>query len=398
MVRIVAILAKSAIGNAAFWLIAYYLAVPTSKQIAPNLFGDSLFVRTVIILTLLTVFCTSMQSAKRQVFWVSDQIKSWVKYNYFKLRLAFSSAFFLAFIIAVSSSLGLISDTGAMTILVCFVVIAICSAVMAPATQIAKPESALPISKLPKFMKKRIELVDGLEMMKSDPRPPVLFIRSFANEKRTSMATGVVSRWIENFKNSEGVYLFHVPPEFSGKWDNRKSLKKSHLGFKSMWDEQMIFSEFFEFIGPYVSIKRPDELLEDSSFGAASIEPIGLSWKMLVTELMEKAVIIVVEAGNTNSLIWEVEQIVERCKARKLLLILPHRQHEYDEFCRLTHSVFPQPLPHERPKSRLIMFDDYWTPKVLENVNLCVGDTLFPFCVRNGIDWTTRRQSLRDRP
>jgi hypothetical protein len=88
---------------------------------------------------------------------------------------------------------------------------------------------------------------------------------------------------------------------------------------------------------------------------------------------------VVLEAGDSSGLGWEIEQIVLLVPPQRLLLICPFYDAEYQSFLRAHSRHFPLGLPKTRPRSRLLIFNDNWRPRELNNVGFNASTTLAPY-------------------
>jgi hypothetical protein len=156
----------------------------------------------------------------------------------------------------------------------------------------------------------------------------------------------------------------------------------------------MIFAEFFSVLGPYVAVARPSEGAENMDLGAAKLFMRDDDWRDGVLELVRISAAIVVEAGDSKGLEWEMEQLIIESSPRRVLLIMPRTKREYKAFYKSAHAIFPKGLPESAPGSRLLAFHDDWRPMPLENPSLILDDALEPFCERINFD-VKRNRPLR---
>lgn len=65
-----------------------------------------------------------------------------------------------------------------------------------------------------------------------------------------------------------------------------------------------------------------------------------------VLNLLRWVALVILHAGSTARLVWEVEQFARRVKPQRLLVLIPLNRHEYDEFRRnvAVFSVSPAGL------------------------------------------------------
>ena len=129
------------------------------------------------------------------------------------------------------------------------------------------------------------------EVMAADPRPPVLYLRSFevdqqltvAGRGRAARAAGLLS------------YATSVSPE-----------------------QELAF--VLEGIGPVIAIGKPGERLPE--LGAARLYAADDQWREVVNRLMARAALVVIRAGETENLWWEVEQTLARCAPDRVLVVI----------------------------------------------------------------------------
>jgi len=125
------------------------------------------------------------------------------------------------------------------------------------------------------------------EVRTADRRPPVLFLRSFADD--------------------------NLPLEPAFRW------------FRGLLREQLTFEEFVVdrlwTLGPVVAIGKPGEKL--SPIGAAREYVDGPNWQERVKTVLGECAWVVVVLGNSAGLSWEYEQIRQRGLDERLLLVVP---------------------------------------------------------------------------
>jgi hypothetical protein len=220
------------------------------------------------------------------------------------------------------------------------------------------------------------------EVLSADPRPPILGLRSFDAEKSRGVGFGRFS-YID-FVHVRGTYLFanrQLDPLSSR--NVRRLLFSSN---RSQRDFQSLAAQYFSAYGPYVALARRGESLEDMDLGAAKLHlDDDQEWQPTVIEMLERSAAIVIEADHSPSLVWELQQVVLRVDARKVLLVLPTTRRGYASFLSHVRDIFPKPLPARRPDSRLLMFADDWSPVALDNPTFILSDAVEPFRNRLGL-------------
>jgi hypothetical protein len=144
--------------------------------------------------------------------------------------------------------------------------------------------------------------------------------------------------------------------------------------------EEEELNKAFEHIGPMIAIGRPGEILPE--VGAARAYFTDDKWQAAVHDYMDISRLIVLRAGLSQGLIWEIQNSIQRLAPSKLILLIPFEKEAYDQFRTRVQSLFPKPLPdhpgHDayrvtiNPNGKtekgiygsllgLIHFDDDWT-------------------------------------
>ncbi len=211
------------------------------------------------------------------------------------------------------------------------------------------------------------------DVMRIDKRKPVLYLRSFEAE-------------VLNFiLHRGGEYLSaQLPGE---KRPKRRAIVASIVKSRRnpFLDEQMILAQALERIGPYIAIGRPSETFRDMDLGAAKKYVSDDEWQAVVREWLNKSAAIVVEAGDSAGLGWEIDEVVRVVAPQRLLIICSHTDEAYESFLCAHGHRFPIALPSELPASRLLIFDEGWNPHALTNVDRNASLTLEPFFEQLGV-------------
>jgi hypothetical protein len=171
---------------------------------------------------------------------------------------------------------------------------------------------------------------DWLDVQKSDTRAPVLYLRSFRADELTS----------------------HTVPG------------RTFAAYRT--DEQQITRAFRTF-GPVLAIGQPGEPLP--MVGAARSYVSGDEWQQVVLEMIKKASLIVIAAGEGAGLMWEIEQVVAWVAPEKIVVFIPFGKERYDSFRSAAEPYFGRALPAWVPEKRrsstairaAVYFDADWT-------------------------------------
>jgi hypothetical protein len=150
-------------------------------------------------------------------------------------------------------------------------------------------------------------------------------------------------------------------------------------------------------VGPVIAVGEPDEELPP--LGATRKYFAG-DWHGEVQRLIRSASVVVLRAGLTPGLRWEVESVVHSLWPQRVLLALPDGRDaddQYRAFARELGTMFPRSLPAERERASWIMFEDDWTPRPIaiarwkwilgQHSRSRAGriESLRPFCERLGV-------------
>jgi hypothetical protein len=121
-------------------------------------------------------------------------------------------------------------------------------------------------------------------------------------------------------------------------------------------------------VGPFVAIGDPTERMPQ--LGAARLYAADADWQRKIDELTDRAGVVVLHAGESDGLAWEVDHVVADEAPERVIVSLPvtlqrgkpSRQERYDEFRRRFGDVFPRPLPATIGENQFLYFDADWAP------------------------------------
>jgi hypothetical protein len=153
----------------------------------------------------------------------------------------------------------------------------------------------LPVLKLPFLLGKRLLMPRASEYRAIDRRPPVLLLRSFADDKKL---VPVMSEFVRTTLGR------HMP------WD--------YVTFEEM------LTHLFSPCGPVVAIGRPGEWVPP--VGAAREWISNSDWQLHVKQLLQECKAVVMMVGRLKAgdgLSWELEQVIQSSILSKLVLIVP---------------------------------------------------------------------------
>jgi len=125
-------------------------------------------------------------------------------------------------------------------------------------------------------------------------------------------------------------------------------------------------------VGPVIAIGRPGEKL--STLGAARLYIGDDEWQETVSELVDRAVLIVLRIGGTGGLFWEVERLAHKVDPKRVLFYEPRAfsvnvEDAYESFKKAADKILPHPLPDNLGTAKFIAFDENWQPASYKNLN-----------------------------
>jgi hypothetical protein len=164
--------------------------------------------------------------------------------------------------------------------------------------------------------------------MTRDPRAPVLYLRSFKDDKF------------------------------------------SYFDLTNNFEETV--ASVFRNVGPVIAIGQPDESLPP--VGAARLHVGNEQWQTVVKRLLEQAAVAIIRVGASPGVLWEVRTAVQCVPPDRLLVAIPpeeskrvrmSREAAYTAFRDLVNDCFSVPLPLTIGDGLFIAFHADWTPYTL---------------------------------
>jgi hypothetical protein len=218
---------------------------------------------------------------------------------------------------------------------------------------------------------KRLRAKGASPNRESDPRPQVLYLRSFQNDQTSLTATGT---------------------------------REQHLA--------SVMTE----IGPLVAIGRPGDSL--APLGAERRYCENEDWKDEVGSLIAQARFVVIQAGASTGLLWEINEVTKRLKPEQILISLRNKdrvfrpasdefaQDQYDKFRAMTSRFLLHPLPEKLGDATFLCFEADWKAHLLSPTkwrpyNLSptakIRETIRPILEKQGVElsmFQTRLQGV----
>jgi hypothetical protein len=136
--------------------------------------------------------------------------------------------------------------------------------------------------------------------------------------------------------------------------------------------EEEILATIFGEAGPFVAIGRPGDPLPP--LGASRFYVADANWQGFVASLLGKASLVLVLAGRTPGLVWEVARCRQLLDPRRLVVLVPLEESSYTGFRESFRSGAGIDLPEHRElragphRTKMlcgaIIFDNAWRPQV----------------------------------
>lgn len=194
---------------------------------------------------------------------------------------------------------------------------------------------------------KQLRVISADELMKLDPRPPVLYLRSFQADAHAdkAMQSRSAAQWLP----------MSLPQNL-------------------MTEEEQI-AQLMTRVGPFVAIGRPGERLPQ--LGASRLYATDETWQGIILDLFQRSRLIVMRVGETEGFWWEVANASTLPDPTKVVFLLPTDAAAYERFRLRAEGHLPCKLPAEyHPKTMtdrsfggMLWFEADWTP----HLELCAS-------------------------
>ena len=234
---------------------------------------------------------------------------------------------------------------------------------------------------------RRFKAKSADEIKQQDPRPPVVYLRSFKDDQKASMVTpmgGLASTAIfPTYVTEEeqiATALSRIGPVIAIGQPGEPMLDLRDLhNNPQLTDAQRRRAASFRKLklgmqmGPLIFLMPQDKVLPD--LGAARAYVGDHEWQDKVIDLLSQAQLVVLRAGETDSLLWEVQTVARSVSPEKILFLLPFTNRKsYEVFRSKVSAFFPKPLPEKYRGTlgmwfgsvkAILYFQPDWTPKIV---------------------------------
>jgi hypothetical protein len=147
------------------------------------------------------------------------------------------------------------------------------------------------------------------------------------------------------------------------------------MNFGAGWlTEEEQLGEVLQPFGDLVAIGKPGETLPTP--GAARLYASDAEWKKVVTDQMQTARLVVIRAGTSGGLLWELKEVVQLVNPKKLLILIRNmRKKDYESFKKEADQIFNTTFPKIDELKRFwslwwvvsgfVRFSPNWNPNFL---------------------------------
>ncbi len=135
---------------------------------------------------------------------------------------------------------------------------------------------------------RRHEAISADEALARDPRPPVVYLRSFRDDGEAVIEGGTPIHW---------------------------ALRATRAG-----SDEETMADILARLGPVIAVGKPGEPLPE--LGAARVYVSHDQWQQRVIALMQQAQLVVIRVGSSQGVMWEIEQALAQVPRQRLVLAL----------------------------------------------------------------------------
>lgn len=173
---------------------------------------------------------------------------------------------------------------------------------------------------------------------------PILGIISFA---LLIVAFMMYDRGKRHLVSSAGEVLSH---------DNRPPIiyLRSFDADETADQDEKILADIMQEVGPFIAIGRPGDKLPP--LGASRFYVEDKNWRNKVTQLLDISVLVVLRAGKTGGLIWELRKCRKRLTPNSLAVLIPRNRSEYEVFCQMVEDAELRMVLPKFPVKKLARF------------------------------------------
>jgi hypothetical protein len=197
---------------------------------------------------------------------------------------------------------------------------------------------------------------------------PIMLVGAFLYWRGRQYADKAVAEKVMSDSKAHVLYLrgFGTDPSI-GKY---LGLEAWGAGVMSGWltiEEQL--GEVLRSFGDLLAIGKPGETLPTP--GAARLYASDAEWKKVVIDQMQNARLVVIRAGTSEGLLWELKEAIQVVNPKKLLILILMGKKQYEAFRKEADQIFNATFPkvHELKRfwrvNGFVRFSPNWSPNFL---------------------------------
>ena len=212
---------------------------------------------------------------------------------------------------------------------------------------------------------------------------PILYLRSFLDDRETTLNTGTVWAYILGLdppiyyiRAYEDTPLYPPLRFLILRFGNFHPLQLLKLFFNRQLDSsEQQMAAFFRHYGTFVAIGKPGERF--ATTGALRMYVSNDEWQTTVEELLRESLIVVLQPASTEGIWWEVERSIREVPPERLLLCMVNyhnRQNDYETFRLRLEKFLPASVNAPRGLGcknyiTFLRFENNWQIAELPQIN-----------------------------
>lgn len=201
----------------------------------------------------------------------------------------------------------------------------------------------------------------------------VLYLRPFETDTSKNSGMTFLNRWLKNFSASNESLIF------------------TYLSMLADIDD-------------FIAIGRPQEKVTPSGFKRIYVAT-NLDWMPIVSDLIDRAVIVVWTFGLSDGIKWEIQQLVSLFNPTRIVAYCPlgeltpiKKEFEWMRIRDELSTCFPKGLPKKIGKSVFMVFDEDWNPRWVEPVGMDPTQHGITHTIWRSMNEVFRSMGLRVKP
>lgn len=186
---------------------------------------------------------------------------------------------------------------------------------------------------------RKLRALDAWNLLRTDPRPPILYLRSFGDDEKRDPKPRIPARY--------GGIRFHLS------------------GLPRVTQEEALAKAAAR-LGPFIAVGDPSDTLPD--LGAARLYCHDAEWRSRVSDLMSQAALVLFRPGSGAGFWWEVAEARRLLPAERVVFWLPppteggvDSRKEFEDFCEQLREYLQCRCARWEEGARFLVFDPGWT-------------------------------------